>query len=71
MEFKYFPPSDILKPYVKCYYIFETDSDIEFEDTVFPSGDMEVIFNLGEGIWESSVENKFSRNPPKKNLKNP
>jgi len=25
---------------------------------------MEVIFNLGEGIWESSVENKFYRNPP-------
>jgi len=64
MEFKYFSPSDILKPYIKCYYIFKSDSDIEFEDTVFPSGDMEVIFNLGEGVWESSVENKFYRNPP-------
>ncbi|SFE42059.1 Helix-turn-helix domain-containing protein [Chitinophaga sp. CF118] len=63
MEFKHFPPSDILKPYVKHYYIFESDSDIEFEDTVFPSGDMEVIFNLGEGTWESSAENKFLRTP--------
>ena len=64
MEFKHFSPSDILKPYIKCYYIFESDSDIEFEDTVFPSGDMEVVFNLGEGVWESSVGNKFLKTPP-------
>jgi len=64
MEFKHFPPSDILKPYIRHYYIFESDSDIEFEDTVFPSGDMEVIFNLGQGRWESSVENKFLQTPP-------
>jgi len=63
MEFKQFPPSDILKPYIKCYFIFKSVSDIEFEDTVFPSGDMEMIFNLGEGVWESSVENKFFRTP--------
>jgi len=63
MEFNHFIPSDILKPYIKHYYVFESDSAIEFEDTVFPSGDMEVIFNLGEGIWESSVENKFKKTP--------
>jgi AraC-like DNA-binding protein len=63
MEFKHFLPSDILKPYVRHYYIFESDSDTEFEDTVFPSGDMEAIFNLGEGIWESSVENTFIKTP--------
>ena len=63
MEFKHFSPSDILKPYVKCYYIFESGSDTEFEDTVFPSGEMEVIFNLGKGVWESSIENKFTRTP--------
>ncbi|MCR8558370.1 helix-turn-helix transcriptional regulator [Mucilaginibacter sp. BJC16-A38] len=63
MEFKQFFPSDILKPYVRHYYIFESDSDIEFEDTVFPSGDMELIFNLGSGTWESSVENKYLKTP--------
>ena len=63
MEFKYFSPSGILKPYIKCYYIFESGSAFEFEDTVFPSGEMEMIFNLGEGVWESAVENKFSRTP--------
>jgi AraC-like DNA-binding protein len=63
MEFKHFSPSDILKPYVRHYYIFESDSDTEFYDTVFPSGDMEVIFNLGEGTWESAVDNKFIKTP--------
>lgn len=63
MEFKNFAPSDILKPYVKHYYIFESDADVEFEDTVFPSGDMEAIFNLGEGTWESAVDDKFLKTP--------
>jgi len=64
MEFKYFAPSDILKPYVKHYYIFESGSDAGFEDIVFPSGDMEVIFNLGSGVWEASMGDKFLKNPP-------
>jgi AraC-like DNA-binding protein len=63
MEFKQFLPSDILKPYVRHYYIFESDSDAEFEDTVFPSGDMEAIFNLGDGTWESSVDDQFIITP--------
>ena len=63
MEFKHFQPSAILKPYIRHYYIFESDADVEFEDTVFPSGDMEVIFNLGEGTWEASVDDKFYKTP--------
>ncbi|HMH20957.1 MAG TPA: helix-turn-helix transcriptional regulator [Puia sp.] len=63
MEFRNIPPSDSLRRYIKRYYIFESDTDMEFEDTVFPSGDMEVIFNLGEGTWESSEKNKFFRTP--------
>jgi len=64
MEFKQFLPSDILKPYVRHYYIFESDADVEFDDTVFPSGDMEMIFNLGGGEWRSAVEDKFLKTPP-------
>ncbi|GIQ57087.1 AraC family transcriptional regulator [Flavobacterium collinsii] len=63
MQFQYFSPSEILKPYIKHYYIFESDSDIEFEDTVFPSGEMEIIFNLGDGIWESLVDKTFYKTP--------
>jgi AraC-like DNA-binding protein len=64
MEFKHVAPSELLRPYIKHYYIFESDSAIEFEDTVFPSGNMEVIFNLGAGTWESSVDNQFRQTPP-------
>lgn len=64
MEFKHIDPSELLMPYIRHYYIFESDSAIEFEDTVFPSGNMEVIFNLGAGTWESSVDNQFRQTPP-------
>ena len=63
MQFQHFSPSEILKPYIKHYYIFESDSATEFEDTVFPSGEMEIIFNLGDGIWESLVDNNFYKTP--------
>jgi AraC-like DNA-binding protein len=64
MKFDHFTPSAILKPYVKLYFIFESDSDVAFDDIVFPSGDMEMIFNLDDGTWETSVENKFVKTPP-------
>jgi AraC-like DNA-binding protein len=63
MEFSYFSPSAILQPYIKHYYLFESRSDIQFEDTVFPGGDMEVIFNLGKGVWESASDNTFTTTP--------
>ncbi len=64
MEFQQFLPSQILMPYVRHYYLFESDAGTGFDDTVFPSGDMEMIFNLGDGIWESAVKGKFIRTPP-------
>jgi len=63
MVFKKFLPSDILKPYVECFFVFESDVDSEFNDTVFPSGNMEMIFNLGQGVWESAVGDKFYKTP--------
>ena len=60
MELTCFPPSEILKPYIRHYYLFHSTSDTSFGDTVFPSGDMEIIFNLGTGNW--SIDNR--RNPP-------
>lgn len=63
MEFQHFRPAQILAPYIRHYYIFESEDNAVYEDTVFPSGDMEVIFNLGGGIWESLHENGFQKNP--------
>jgi len=64
MEFRHFTPSAGLQPFVKGYFLFESFSNTEFEDTVFPSGDMEMIFNLGDGAWESAFENSYLKNPP-------
>jgi AraC-like DNA-binding protein len=47
-------PDSRLKQYVKCYYSYESDSAVAFEDTVFPSGCMEIIFNLGSGHWQTA-----------------
>jgi len=63
MEFRRIYPSDPLKPYVRFYYLFQSDSTIGFEDTVFPSGDMEMIFNLGDGRWEAKVDDRFATTP--------
>ena len=50
-------PDARLKQYVKCYYYYESSSAVAFEDTVFPSGSMEIIFNLGEGHWQTAAGN--------------
>lgn len=63
MRLQYFQPSSVLAPYVRHYYLFETDMDRGFEDTVFPSGEMEMIFNLGDGLWESVVGDKYVPTP--------
>ncbi|MBL0740763.1 helix-turn-helix transcriptional regulator [Chryseolinea lacunae] len=63
MEFKHFAPSDILKPYVECFYEFRSDRDVVFDDTVFPSGNMEIIFNLGGGTWESASADHYVKTP--------
>jgi AraC-like DNA-binding protein len=54
MYYREISPEDRLKPFIKCFYIFQSDADAEFEDVVFPSGFTEIIFNLGQGTWASS-----------------
>jgi len=64
MKYTEIIPGERLKPYVKCYYTFESDTHVELDDTVFPGGHMEIIFNLGEGVWKSSVNEVFHTTPP-------
>jgi len=56
MNYKEVIPGNNLKQYVKCYYIYESDCDTVFDDTVFPSGCTEIIFNLGTGKWQTAPE---------------
>ena len=63
MVFRKLFPSDALQQYVKYYYVFQSDACLAFGDTVFPSGEMELIFNLGEGEWELEAGNEFIKTP--------
>ena len=56
MEFKEVIPGEPLRPYVRSYFIFESDPGFVLEDNVvFPGGFMEIVFNLGESVWRTEV----------------
>lgn len=63
MKYHEFKPGHRLKQHVKCYYTYESESDAAFTDTVFPSGNMEIIFNLGAGQWQTAVGEHFVTTP--------
>ncbi|HEV2478444.1 MAG TPA: helix-turn-helix domain-containing protein [Puia sp.] len=56
MHYQEIIPDSRLRHYIKCYYYYESSSAVAFEDTVFPSGSMEIIFNLGSGHWQTAAE---------------
>jgi AraC-like DNA-binding protein len=64
MTYHEITPGKLLQQYVKCYYVYESPSPVAFEDTVFPSGCMEIIFNLGGGNWQTKSGDEFITTPP-------
>ena len=56
MQYREISPANTLKRFVRCYYIYEGDSSASFEDTVFPSGAVEIIFNMGDGKWQTGKD---------------
>jgi AraC-like DNA-binding protein len=64
MKYTEIQPGQQLRSYVKCYFLFESEDSAGVNDTVFPGGNMEIIFNLGEGIWKSAVNDTFQTTPP-------
>ncbi|MCW3464392.1 helix-turn-helix domain-containing protein [Chitinophaga nivalis] len=64
MKYQEIIPGEKLRPYVKCYYLFESAQEAAIEDMVFPGGHMEIIFNLGNGIWQSAAGEGFHTTPP-------
>jgi AraC-like DNA-binding protein len=63
MKYTEIIPGTGLKQHVKCFYIYESDSAISFDDTVFPSGCVEIIFNLGTGKWQTAMDDGFQTTP--------
>ncbi|HEY6900363.1 MAG TPA: helix-turn-helix transcriptional regulator [Puia sp.] len=65
MNYQEIIPGSPLRQYVKHYYIYESESAATFDDTVFPSGCMEIIFNLGSGQWQTAPsDSDFITHPP-------
>lgn len=64
MIFKEFAPGERLKPYIKCLYYYESGSAVDYDDIVFPSGNTEIIFNLGQGHWQAKKDGAFYTTPP-------
>jgi AraC-like DNA-binding protein len=64
MKYREIRPDLRLRSFIKCYYSYESSSDAAFEDTVFPSGSMEIIFNLGTGQWQTAGSEGFVTTPP-------
>ena len=64
MIFKEIAPGNKLKPFIKCLYFYQSDSAMDYDDIVFPSGNMEVIFNLGAGNWQAKKDNDYYTTPP-------
>jgi AraC-like DNA-binding protein len=63
MSYQQIRPGSRLSQHVKCYYIYESELSAPFEDTVFPSGCVEIIFNLGAGSWQTAVNDVFVTTP--------
>ena len=63
MTYKEIRPGNSLEKYVKCYYLYESDTDASFEDKAFATGCIEIMFNLGTGTWQTEVNNDFITTP--------
>jgi AraC-like DNA-binding protein len=63
MNYKEFLPSENLKAFVKCFYLCEYEDNIVFQDKAFATGCMEIMFNLGNGSFETGRGHSFSTTP--------
>lgn len=62
-EYQEIPPAKELREYVKCYFIVRIENYFDFSDIKYPSGQIELAFNLGESSWQSEIGNKKQTDP--------
>lgn len=63
MHYQEFLPSSLLQSYVQCFFICETDTDVVVNDSVFASGVVEIMFNLGAGGPQQILNGGLVREP--------
>ena len=59
MNYTEYIPSDALRDYVKCYYVFEAGDRQIIHDHAFATGCVEVMFNLDGSQWETQVNGNY------------
>lgn len=63
MNYQEYTPADTLKPFILCYYQLELDGENDYADTAFATGCIEMMFNIGEGIWQTKKDNGYETHP--------
>ena len=63
MTYQEFTPSENLRAFIKCFYVCEYDTDAVFQDMALATGSMEIMFNLGNGSFQTGRENNFDTTP--------
>lgn len=61
MRYNEYPPSIALIDYVQCYFTCETDCAVTTEDSVYASGFVEIMFNLGDGPQQLTSDGQTTR----------
>ena len=54
MTFREAKPGETLRPYIRCFWMIDSEVSVTVDDKIFPSGFMEVVFNLGDSVWKST-----------------
>lgn len=63
MIYQEFLPSENLRAFVKCFYLSEYDADSVIQDKAFATGSMELMFNIGDGFFQTGRVGTFQTTP--------
>jgi len=63
MKYQEFRPPENLRAFVKCFYLCEYDTDVVVHDKAFATGSMEIMFNLGDGSFQTGRDGVFKATP--------
>jgi len=59
LNYQEYIPSEALRNYVKCYYVYESDALQLVDDKAFATGCVEIMFNLDGAQWQTQSNGKF------------
>lgn len=61
LNYQEYVPSETLRSYVKCYYLYESDAGHPVLDRAFATGCIEIMFNLDGAQWECQKDGKYNQ----------